>query len=140
MSVYLDASILVSFFVTDSMSQRADALVRGVSAPLVVSDFATAEFASALGRRVRMGRIGRDDARGTLVDLDAWISRAANAVGVEAADIARAATFLRRLDMNLRTPDAIHIATAQRLDAELATFDERMADNARALGARVRAD
>jgi predicted nucleic acid-binding protein len=138
-SVYLDASILVSFFVNDSMSQRADALIRGVSAPLLVSDFAAAESASALGRRVRMGRIGRDDAKATLIDLDAWIGWAANAIDVEPADISAASAFLRRLDLNLRTPDAIHIAMTQRVDAELATFDERMAECARALGATVRA-
>lgn len=138
MSVYLDASILVSFFVNDSMSARADALVRSLSVPLLVSDFASAEFASALGRRVRMGRIGPDDAKATLSDLDAWVGGAANSVSLEAADISAASTFLRRLDLYLRTPDAIHIAIAQRVGAELATFDERMAECARALGAAMR--
>ena len=138
MSVYLDASILVSFFVNDAMSARADALMRALSVPLVVSDLASAEFASALGRRVRTGKITRDDATATLTDLDAWTGRAANLVSVEPGDIATAAAFLRRLDLNLRTPDAIHIALAQRLGAELATFDARMAECARVLGATVR--
>jgi predicted nucleic acid-binding protein len=42
-----------------------------------------------------------------------------------------------RLDLTLRTPDAIHIAIARRLDATLVTFDQRMATNARALGMAV---
>ncbi|HVH76374.1 MAG TPA: hypothetical protein VM755_15780 [Stellaceae bacterium] len=50
------------------------------------------------------------------------------------ADIAAADAFLRRLDLNLRAPDAINIAIAQRLGADLMTFDERMTANARALG------
>jgi len=37
------------------------------------------------------------------------------------ADVAAAAAFLRRLDLTLRTPDAPHIAIAQRIRAELLT-------------------
>jgi hypothetical protein len=39
----------------------------------------------------------------------------------------------------LRTPDAINIAIAQRLDAALATFDAKMAFSARALGIELAA-
>jgi uncharacterized protein len=51
--------------------------------------------------------------------------------------IAVATTFLRRLDLPLKTPDAIHIAIAQRLGATLVTFDRQMAASARALGTPV---
>jgi predicted nucleic acid-binding protein len=44
------------------------------------------------------------------------------------------ATFLRRLDLTLRTPDALNIAIAQRAASVLMTFDEKMAANAHALG------
>jgi predicted nucleic acid-binding protein len=39
----------------------------------------------------------------------------------------------------LRAPDAINIAIAQRLDTAIATFDDKMAACARALGAVVTA-
>jgi predicted nucleic acid-binding protein len=39
----------------------------------------------------------------------------------------------------LRTPDAIHIAIAERVDATLVTFDLAMAASARALGTAVTA-
>ena len=52
-------------------------------------------------------------------------------------DIARAETMLRRLDLNLRAPDAIHIVIAQRSEAMLVTFDLKMADSARFLGVTV---
>jgi predicted nucleic acid-binding protein len=48
-----------------------------------------------------------------------------------------ASAILRRLDLNIRIGDALNIAIAMRLDAPLATFDEKMAENARALGAAV---
>lgn len=50
-----------------------------------------------------------------------------------------AANILRRLDLNIRTGDALNIAIAQRLEATLATFDGKMAENARALGVPVAA-
>ncbi len=48
-----------------------------------------------------------------------------------------AEAFVRRLDLALRTPDALHIAMAQRVDATLVTFDEKMATCAKALGTPV---
>jgi predicted nucleic acid-binding protein len=53
------------------------------------------------------------------------------------ADIRAAKVFLRRLDLTLRTADALNIAIAQRIRAALVTFDERMAANARVLGIHV---
>jgi predicted nucleic acid-binding protein len=53
------------------------------------------------------------------------------------ADIDAANRILRRLDVNLRTPDAIHIVIARRLQATLVTFDRIMAASARALGIGV---
>jgi predicted nucleic acid-binding protein len=69
--------------------------------------------------------------------IDAWFARAADFSEMTAADFALAGYFLRRLDLPLRTLDALHISIAQRLDATLVTFDRRMADSARALGMAV---
>ncbi len=139
MSVYLDASVLVPMFVADTFSERADAFLRGSGTEIVVSDLAAAEFASAINRQVRMHRLTVEEGRKALANFDMWTAQNAGGVEVVAADIALAGAFLRRLDLNLRTPDAIHIAMAQRLGAELATFDERMAECALALGTKVRA-
>ncbi len=56
---------------------------------------------------------------------------------MQPSDLDDAQTMLRRLDLVLRAPDAINLAIAQRLGAELATFDIRMAECARALGIAV---
>jgi predicted nucleic acid-binding protein len=58
-------------------------------------------------------------------------------VRVNDATLNRAAALLPH---ELRTLDAIHVATALRLEGELGalvTYDERMADAARGLGIRV---
>jgi predicted nucleic acid-binding protein len=65
------------------------------------------------------------------------MARTAASVEAGPADVAAGAAFLRRLEVNLRTPDAINIAIAQRVGATLVTFDTRMADSARALGCEV---
>jgi predicted nucleic acid-binding protein len=54
--------------------------------------------------------------------------------GHTAGAVSAAEAFLRRLDLNLRTPDALNIAIAQRVGALLVSFDEKMAASARALG------
>jgi uncharacterized protein len=53
LSVYLDASALVPLFANDALSERADAILRANQSTLIVSDFAAAEFASAIARRMR---------------------------------------------------------------------------------------
>jgi uncharacterized protein len=68
-----------------------------------------------------------------------WVPRSAYREEVTTADIDGATRILRRLDVNLRTPDAIHTAIARRLEATLVTFDRGMAAGARALGVAVSA-
>ena len=137
MSVYLDASVLVALFANDSLTERADAYLRAHPSVLIVSDFGAAEFASAFARRVRVQLLTADEARAAFSTFDAWTARETARAQIAAVDIASATAFLRRLDLTLRTPDAIHIAIAQRMDAELLTFDDKMAESARALGVAV---
>ncbi len=137
MSVYLDASVLVSLFAIDTLSARADAALRAPSSVWIVSDFAAVEFASAIARRVRMKILTLEEARTTFSTFDGWIARTTTSEAIANSDVAAAAVFLRRLDLTLRTQDALHIAMAQRLSAELLTFDAQMARAALALGTRL---
>ena len=139
LSVYFDASILVAFFTDDKFSSRADEAFRGHAIVPVVSDFGASEFASAIARLLRMNILSSDEARLIFADFDAWVVRAASRIETLPSDIRAAEAILRRLDMTLRTPDAIHIAIAQRIGAELATFDAGMAKCARALGTKISA-
>jgi len=104
---------------------------------LVVSDLAAAEFASAVSRRVRTGAFTTENARLSLNGLDAWLARATHRTAIMATDVALADAYLRRLDLALLTPNAIHIAIVQRLGAVLATCDRQMAAAARELGIAV---
>ena len=139
MSAYLDASILVPLFLNDPFSQRAEAFLSLRKPVAIVSDFAAAEFSSVLNRRVRTKETTEAEARSALQDFDVWIEETAQSVECDPADVRQADRFLRRLNLTLRAPDAIHIATAERIGAELATFDVRMIASARALGVAVAA-
>ena len=137
LSVYLDASVLVGLFLEDPFSAQAEGLFRSGSAIPVVSDFAAAEFASAAARRVRTGEVAADAAREAFAELDSWLLGGVQRLETTSADIFAAAGFVRRLDLNLRTPDAIHIALSQRAEAVLATFDQRLSVAAERLGIAV---
>jgi uncharacterized protein len=86
---------------------------------------------------VRTTDITPDIARIVFSTFDAWTSRVTERAEISPADVAAAEAFLRRLDLNLRTPDAVNIAIAQRIGATLVSFDEKMIASARALGTSV---
>ena len=73
---------------------------------------------------------------GVIKNLDALdgFCSISEVVEISPFDLAHATTIIRRLNLNLRTADAIHIALCQRLDLTLWTFDQGMADCARRLG------
>jgi predicted nucleic acid-binding protein len=118
-SVYLDASVLVALFTNDPYTVRADTFLRANALVLIVSDFAAAEFASVIARHVRTRDITPNNARIAFSTFDAWTARATQRTENKAADVAAAEAFLRRLDLTLRTPDAVNIAIAQRIGAKL---------------------
>jgi len=138
-SVYLDASVLVAFFSDDPFTPRADAFLDKYEDVLIISDFAAAEFASVIARQVRTKEISAATAHDAFSSFDSWTARAAESVEFGPLDVRTAEGFLRRLDLPLRTADAIHIAIARRIRASIATFDEKMARAARALGTAVAA-
>ena len=137
MSVYLDASLLVALFTNDPLTARADTFLRANPSVLIVSDFAAAEFSSVIARHVRTKDITKNDARIVFSNFDAWTALTTQRALIAAADIIAAEVLLRRLDLSLRTPDALNIAIAQRMRATLVTFDKKMAASARAIGTVV---
>ena len=86
---------------------------------------------------MRTQEITRAQAHAVFADCDMWRSRGTDTALATPSDVGAAASFIRRLDLTLRTADAVNIAIAQRLDATLATFDVKMAASARALGVVV---
>jgi predicted nucleic acid-binding protein len=140
LTAYLDTSVLAGFFVeADAFASRARAFFSNAGEVPVVSDFDVAEFASVVARLARMGRITQTEARETFALFDSWRALSGEDASTTSSDIQSAATIIRRLDLNLRAPDAINLAIALRLGASLVTFDRRMAENSSAFGIAVEA-
>ena len=135
MSVYLDASALVSLFVYDAHSLRAEAVVKSFANDLAVSDFAVAEYSAALTRRVRTGALRESDCDALFDQVDAW--QEPRRLQTEAGDVVKATALVRQRALGLRAPDALHLAIALREGAQLLTFDARMARGAAAVGIPV---
>lgn len=137
MSIYLDASFLIPTLVEERHSPVVNAYLNAVEDELLVSEFAAAEVASALSRLARMRLLAEADAAARLADFESWRAAASSPVDVQPADARLAYAYVRRFDLMLRTPDALHIAIAARLDASIITFDRRMERAARELGIAV---
>ena len=138
MTAYLDASAVLPMLIEEPGSAAVDAFVEAAPGPLVVSEFTAAEVASALSRLARTGRLGSDDAARRLADFDAWRMAATEDVDVQPADVRLASIYVRRFELRLRAPDALHAAICRRTDLQLVTLDRRLATAAEALGVRVR--
>lgn len=134
MTVYLDANVIVGAIVDDPFSTRVEAFLTTNKNVLITSNFAILEVASVIGRLFRMKAITRARAEAGFVGLDTWLAASVMRIDVEARDVSAADGVLRQLDLGLRGPDAIHIVVAERHQARLVTFDERMQRAARALG------
>jgi predicted nucleic acid-binding protein len=126
-ATYLDSSALVKLAVREPESEALRRYIRR-RRPLISSALARTEVARALHplgpEAIRRGQdvLGR-------VDLVRIIDRVLNAAGVMPP-------------ADLRSLDAIHLATAQQLGTDLArvvTYDDRMAAAATALGWAVAA-
>lgn len=139
MSLYLDASVIVALLTNDLFTSRADAYIRSHPDILIVSDFAGAEFASVIARRVRTREVTERVARRAFSEFDAWTARNTERTETTTVDVTTATRALRRLDLTLRTADAMNLAIAQRIDATLMTFDEKMTVAAKVLGVAVAA-
>lgn len=133
--IYLDASVIVPLLLPEPRSHEAESFVsRG---DFIVSDLAAAEFSSALSLAVRMKRLPEAAARAALATFDDWMPAHALTADTRTEDFAEATRLIRRFELALRTPDALHIAIAARLGAKLVTFDAKMAAAADALGVEV---
>ena len=134
MSAYLDASAILPILIEEPGSPLVDRFIAETDEALVVSEFAAAEVASALSRLVRTGLLDAADATARLADFDAWRASATVDLDLQASDIRLAHIFVRRFDLMLRAPDALHAAICRRGDLTLVTLDRRLATAAAELG------
>lgn len=135
MTVYLDASVAVSLFVSDAHSDRARAWLARAEAT-VVSRWTIAEFSSALSRLRKMAVIDGSEHQAAELAFDTWITLLGPPVAITEDDLIEA-RYLCRENGSIRTPDALHIGVVRRMGLELATFDREQAETAKRYGVVV---
>ncbi len=134
--MYLDASALVPMQVDEPTSDVIRKLTIEYDGSLFISSLAAGEFASAMSRLVRMKLFTKEKAELRIGLFDVW-TESTTAVPVANADIIRAASLVRRFDLKLLMPDAIHAALCERHDLTLVTLDERLAEACGLIGVDV---
>lgn len=137
MSLYLDASVLLPVFNPELASDSVDRFLDQTRDVLLISEFANAEVASAFSRLVRAGVLDEADAKERLSDFDVWRTAKTEVIEVESADVRSAGMIVRRFDLMLRTPDAIHLAICRRKGAQMVTLDRGLATASAALDVSV---
>ncbi len=137
MSLYFDASAILPLLVAESASEAVQRFVVEAGEPLIVSEFAAAEVACGLSRRARTGAVTDTAAMDGLSRFDAWRAAFTTDIDIQASDVRLAHLIVRRFDLALRAPDALHAAVCRRADLTLVTLDRRLLAAAEALGIGV---
>jgi hypothetical protein len=130
----------VKLFVPEPESDALNEALEG-NRDVVVSDLALTEMASALGRRVREGRMSRAEARRLQREAEK-LAEVCRHVELTPPIHRRAERLLlSSQDVPLRALDALHVASALDVDAAtVATFDPRLRAAALAQGFFVAPD
>jgi uncharacterized protein len=136
-SFYLDTSVLLSLFVEDAHSLRADAWFEAKPRDVIVSTWAGAEFAAVIRRLQRSGELTAGVARELLAAFDTWRREHAGGLDLSPAAGMLAENLARDAARKLSASDALHLALTVAAGAGLVTFDERLAAAAKAKKCKV---
>ncbi len=134
MTIYPDTSAIVALFKPEVHSPRAVTVLGDRATRVRIADLAVAELSAAMAAVYRDRPNAAEDFAAYLGPIDAWIVSSGPLIATEAADLRTAILWVRRLDLRLRAPDALHLAICRRVGATLLTFDKRQASAAATLG------
>ena len=130
---YLDASAVLPLFLADMHTDAMREWATDATWVVVLSDFGAAEFAAAISRAVRIGRLNEAAAATVLALFDRWRAQTEQR-RAGGGDMAACESLVRDFRLKLNATDALHLAIASAENAPLVTFDERLATAARAIG------
>jgi predicted nucleic acid-binding protein len=132
--IYLDTSVLGAIFFREPNAALVFGQVKAArSRGLVISAWTLTEMASVGAIKERTGAIDHATRQQALSTFHRFASSNLTLVEVDPADF-RSAAMLIAGPGGLRAGDALHLALAKRLSADLATLDRRLADAAPACG------
>lgn len=135
---YLDTSVLAAYYCPEALSDRAEAAILESATPLI-SQLVEVELQSAVARKVRERELLKDDGVEILTRFRLHLDSACySRLPIEASHYDIAGTWISRLDVALRTLDALHLAVCFDADATLLTADTGLARAARHFRVKTR--
>lgn len=130
---FLDASVLVYLIAGDAGWIEIADVIAAREIEGFYSDFAWGEFVAALGARVRRREMPESYADALIVQSQAYLTDWTYAQ-ITSDDVRRATDMVAQFSLALKLPDAIHIATADRLGLTLVSTDVQQVRAAAATG------
>ena len=135
MNRYFDTSALMPYYRPEPASAACEALLLDSPDGVCISHLTEVEMASVLARLVRTGELAEKDAervqQAFAEDLD---RRRIARESLAPEHFERALAWLLIRSTALRTLDALHLACASKLGAELVTCDRVLGEAARKFG------
>lgn len=131
--VYLDSSVVVAYYVPESKSKRVQALYERLTTPMI-SELVELELIAGLSLRIRTGDVDRAQGEEVMTLFDEHLSAGLySRLHLCAEHYRWARDAISRFDLPLKSPDALHLAAAQRGGLRLVTADRQLARNAASL-------
>lgn len=125
MNAVVDVSVVVKWFVAESLAAQAEALAGGAT-PLIAPDFLSIEFANVLWKKVTRGEVTAENAVGMLHRLSAMPVKQVDSSPLLPRAMELATTTRRTVY------DCLYLALAISRSAMLITADERFVNAIRA--------
>ena len=138
MSLYLDTSLLVAALTNEAETERMQAwLAAQTPEDLVISDWVTTEFSSALSIKLRTGQLDKAHRADALAMFTRLSTDSFTVLAISPAQYRTAARFADQYTLGLRAGDALHLAVCADHGATLYTLDKRLNDAGPALGVKT---
>lgn len=132
---YLDTSVLVAALTREAKTSAIQTwLAEQVTDELLISDWVTTEFSSALSIKLRTGQIDARQRAEALAVFNQLATESLGVLPVSASCFRTAARFADQHALGVRAGDALHLAIAADRGATLCTLDRRLIDAGAALG------
>lgn len=133
--LYVDTSVIVAALTEETATERVRSWFDQQSNDsLVISHWVLTEVSSALSLKVRTRALPPDQHTAVLAGWRFMAMALFTMIPIGPAAFDAATRMTERHDLNLRAPDALHIAVARAAGYHLVTLDRTMADAARQLG------
>lgn len=127
MRLYLDTSVFVSITTNEAIAPRVQLWFAAQDVnDMVISDWVLTEFYAAVAFKQRTTQISPEMRVGAEKLFEQYVTDSLDVFAVSRRDFQRAGEFAGNEALKLRAGDALHLAIAERLNAQICTLDKRL--------------